>query len=378
MKTKILISLLIITSIITANIKARESSQIQSILLLIDVSGSMEGAKIDSVKNAAKSIIKMLLPCKAEFSVMGYSGASDNPIQFQHGFTTNKNELFTFIDKLKPNSNTPLGAALKAASYYFKANKNSASTKQTIILLGDGRSDDNISEALKELKERSSLIQCECIGFCIQNDKQAEEQLKLIAHETKGEYYVATEAANVIKAYIKSSIKTIIGDVPVVVRSVNGNLNLQKLANYNFQKITNQNWIVDSIQINVTPDIYTIAQFISGENVQDTLPKSIVFDSNKKVSLFINNGSSTDENTKWIEGRYFFDKNALTINLPEHYLRLVIKQFNSQSMILCVNRYKSHADSTIETSEEICDCGNKVLSGKPTILVYFSQPGCDH
>ena len=188
---------------------AKELKDIHSILLLIDVSGSMEGAKIDSVKSAAKSIINMLLPCNAEFSIMGYSGTEDNPIPYQINFTTNQNDLFSFIDKLKPASNTPLGAAIKAASFYFKANRNPASVRQTIVLLGDGRSDDNVSDALKQIKDRNSLIQCECIGFCIENDIQAKEQLKLIAAETNGEYYVATEATNVIKAYIKSSIKRI-------------------------------------------------------------------------------------------------------------------------------------------------------------------------
>ena len=358
--------------------EAKETKDLHSILLLIDVSGSMEGAKIDSVKSAAKSIIKMLLPCNTEFAVMGYSGSNDNPVPYKLGFTSHENELVSFINKLKPNSNTPLGAAIKIASFYFKANKNPASVKQTIILLGDGRSDDNVSEALKELKEQNSLIQSECIGFCIQNDSQAEEQLKLIASETKGEYYVATEATNVIKAYIKSSIKTMIGGIPVVVRSVNGNLSFPKITNYNFQKIINQNWIVDSIQINVTPDIYSIAQFIANENMQDTLPKSIVFDTNKKISLYISNGTEADANKKWVEGKYFIDRNALTINLPDHYLRLIIKKFTSQSLILCVNKYKNQVDSMIDAGEEVCDCGNKITAGKPTILVYFSQPGCDH
>ena len=358
--------------------KAQGSKDIHSILLLIDVSGSMEGAKIDSVKSAAKSIIKMLLPCNTEFSIMGYSGTEDNPVPYQLNFTTNENELFSFINKLKPNSNTPLGAALKIASFYFKANKNPSSLRQTIILLGDGRSDDNISEALKELKDRNSIIQCECIGFCIQNDKQAEIQLKQIARETMGEYYDATESSNVIKAYFKSSIKTIISNIPVEVRSVNNNLNFKSRSNYNFQKLTNQNWIVDSIQINVTSDIYNIAQFVANENMQDTLPKSIVFDNNKKISLFINNGSEYDINKKWVEGKYIIDKNILTINLPDHYIKLKIKKFDDKSLVLCVNKYKSQVDNMIEASEEVCDCGNKVSAGKPTILVYFSQPGCNH
>jgi uncharacterized protein with von Willebrand factor type A (vWA) domain len=130
------------------------SRDIQSILCLVDVSGSMKGAKIDSVKSAAKKIINMLLPCNTEFSILGYSGKSDKPIRYYKNFTTNRNELLTFIDSLQPGSNTPLAAALKTACFSFKNNKNPKSVKQTIILLCDGRSDDNITVALKELGER--------------------------------------------------------------------------------------------------------------------------------------------------------------------------------------------------------------------------------
>jgi Mg-chelatase subunit ChlD len=353
-----------------------ETKDMSSILLLIDVSGSMKGAKIDSVKSAAKSIINMLLPCNVEFSVMGYSGNEINPVPFHINFTNKQNELFDFIDKLQPNSNTPLGAALKTASFYVKANKNNASIKQTIVLLGDGRSDDNISEALKQIRDKKSLVQCECIGFCIENDKQAEVQLKQIALETKGEYYAATEATNVIHAYIKSSIKTIISDVPVVVREANGSLNFKPVKYANINMLTKQNWIVDSIQINVTSEIYPLAQLLTNENMQDTLPKSIVFDSNKAISLFIKNGTEANVNKKWIEGKYLIDRNAMTINLPNHFIKLIIKKLDSNSLVLCVNKYKSHIDNMLETGEEVCDCENEIESGRPTILVYFSLAGC--
>jgi uncharacterized protein YegL len=376
-KTYLLLLILFNISLFFQNTcKAETPNDTHSILFLIDISGSMKGAKIDSVKSATKRIISMLLPCNTEFAVMGYSGKIDNPVPYQLPFTTNKNELYSFIDSMQPNSNTPLGAGLKTASYYIKNYKNPKSIKQTIILLGDGRSDDNVTEALKELTERNAIIQCECIGFCIQYDKQAEQQLKQIALETKGEYYSATEATNVSKAFFKTSIKTIIGDIPVVVRNVNKSLNFKVNSNTNFYSMMNQNWIVDSIQVNALPDLYEIAYMITDENMQDTLPKSIVFDTKNKISLFINNGTKTDVNKKWTEGKYLIDKNSLIIHLSEHYLKLIVKKLEKQSMVLCVNKYKSLTDSMVEGGE-ICDCENTLTEGKATILIYLSQPGCN-
>jgi len=358
------------------NCKAQVSEGLQSVLCLVDISGSMKGQKIDSVKSATKKIINMLLPCNTEFSIMAYSGKSDKPIKYYKNFTTNKSELVSFIDSLQPEGNTPLGAALKSASFSFKNNKNPKSVKQTIILLCDGRSDDDIGNALKELKEKKSLIQCECIGFDIENDKQAEIQLNQIAHETAGEYYSATNVTNVIKAFFKSSIKTIIHDIPVVVRQSNGKNNFHPLSGNVYKLLTDQYWTVDSIQINVSEDIFDLAKTITDENMQDTLPKSIVFDNSKIISLFINNGSTSDVNKKWIDGKYLFDYNSLTINIQNHYLKLIIKQIEKNYLILCVNKYKDMQNDMIETDDEVCDCNNKMKENTPYIYVYFSKAGC--
>jgi len=336
----------------------------------------MRGPKIDSVKSATKRIINMLLPCNTEFSILGYSGKSDKPIKYYKNFTSNKFELLTFVDSLQPESNTPLAAALKSASFSFKNNKNPNSVKQTIILLCDGRSDDNITAALKELKERKSLIQCECIGFDIENDKQAQEQLKQIAHETGGEYYNAKDVSSVVKEFYKSGIKTIIHDVPVAVRISNGKTNFSILAGNVYKLLTNQYWILDSVQINISENLYDMTKMIADENIQDTFPKSIVFDNSKIISLFINNGTSTDINKKWIDGKFIFDFNSLAMNIQNHYLKLIIKKIEKKSLVLCVNKYKDTQNDMIETDEEICDCKNNMKEGIPYIFVYFSKAGC--
>jgi uncharacterized protein YegL len=359
--------------------KAQRPNQLHSILFLLDVSGSMKGTKIDSVKSATKKIIQMLLPCNTEFAIMAYSGKPDHPIHDQMNFTTNKDSLLTFVDGLKAEGETPLGAALKTACFYFKNNKNRASVRQTIILLGDGRSDDNITLALKDTKQKKSLIQCECVGFDIQYDNQAEQQLRQIASETGGEYYTANTVSNVIAAFLKSSIKTILGNVPVVVRKSPGTLNFPATIPSNSGKMmTKQSWIVDSIQINVSPDLFLVSSLITNENMQDTLPKSIVFDNSKRISFFINKGATADANKKWMEGDYHFYKNALTIHIQKHYLKLILKRIEEHNMVLCVNEYKDLENDMVETNDEICDCENKMAEGNPYILVYFSQAGCNY
>jgi uncharacterized protein YegL len=367
--------ILVILTLISMPTKAFANERMQSILFLIDISGSMKGPKIDSVKNATKRIVEMISPCGAEISVMGFCGEKDKPIAYQLNFTSDKEKILKFIDSLKPNGNTPLGAALKTATYYIKTNRNPKSVKQTIILLGDGRSDDNVAEVLKELTTKKSFIQCECIGFCVQNEKYAEQQLMDIAKATHGEYYISSAATNVYKAFLKTSIKAFIKDIPVEVRLLKKGFNFKEIAVADFKTIAEQAWVLDSIQINALPEIYNITSIITNENIQDTMPKALVFDANRKVSLFINNGTQADAYKKWIDGRYTFDRNTITINLPEHFIKMVVKKVDNKTLVLCVNKYRNLVDSMIEGGE-LCDCSNKPSSEKPTILVYFSRPGC--
>lgn len=356
----------------------RMPENLHSVLFLIDVSGSMTGAKIDSVKSATKQIVRMLVPCNTEFSVMAYSGKKENPTIFSLPFSTNEFELLTFIDGLKAEGGTPLGVAIKRGSFYFNSDKNTKSVQQTIILLSDGRSDDNISEALKELKERKSTIRCECIGFDIENDKPAQEQLKMIAKETGGEYYVASDVSNVVKAFLKSSIKTIIHEIPVEVRKSTEKFNFPTPSGNVYRMLTNQNWIVDSIQINVSDPLFDITQLIAEENMQDTLPKSLVFDNSRTVSLFINKGTDTDINKKWIEGTYRFDNNTLSITVQPYFLKLVVKKIEKNSMVLCVNKFRNLKGDMSEVSDVLCDCSNKLNTGQPYIFIYFSRAGCNY
>lgn len=375
------IGLLVLLSALSLQIysvseKPQVAGNLHSILFLIDVSGSMAGAKIDSVKSATKQIVRMLLACNTEFSVMAYSGKKETPSIVSLPFSSDEKKLYKFIDSLKTEGGTPLGAALKRGAFYFSGGKNPLSVQQTIILLSDGRSDDNISEALKELKERKSIIRCECIGFDIENDKPAQEQLKLISKQTGGEYYVASDVSNVIKAFLKSSIKTIIREIPVEVRKNTGKFNFPLLEGNVYRMLTNQNWIVDSIQINVSGQLFEVTEQVAEENMQDTLPKSLVFDNSNTVSLFINKGADTDSNKKWIDGYFRFDNNTLAITVHSYFLKLAIKKIEKNSLVMCVNKFRNLKGDMGDVGDVVCDCSNKMNGSQPYIFIYFSGAGC--
>lgn len=363
---------------IQGNAQMQQSSR--SILLLIDASGSMQGLKMDSVKSAAKQIITMMLPCNTEFAIMGFTGDKDNAVPFRLDFTTDKTSLFAFIDKLKPWGGTRIGAALKTGSLYLKAHSQiNKLSKPIIILLSDGRSDDNVYEAFNELNSRKSVFQTECIGYDLLKDKTAEDQLRFLASKTGGEYYSATDVSNVAKAFFKTTIKTIIREVPVVVRERTGDMNFVLNASEKVQKrLTSTNWFLDSIQINASPSTYEMAKMLTDDNMQDTLPKSLIFTNAKHVSLFINKGAnSQDEFQKWVDGNFTFVNNTLSISILQYYFKFVIKSIDKRTLVLCLNKFAFLSKDMKEPDDVYCDCTNKVPRDYPYIVVYFSKAGCE-
>ncbi|HEX2935568.1 MAG TPA: vWA domain-containing protein [Bacteroidales bacterium] len=359
--------------------KAQTNQTSRSILLLIDASGSMQGLKMDSVKSAAKQIITMMLPCNTEFAIMGFTGDKDNAVPFRLDFTTDRTNLFTFIDKLKPWGGTRIGAALKTGSLYLKSHSQiNKRSKPIIILLSDGRSDDNVYEAFNELNSRKSVFQTECIGYDLLKDKTAEDQLMFLASKTGGEYYSATDVTNVAKAFFKTTIKTIIREVPVVVRE-RTDMSFVLNASEKVQKrLTSTNWFLDSIQINASPSTYEMAKMMADDNIQDTLPKSLIFTNAKRVSLFIDKGAnSEDEFQKWVDGNFTFVNNTLSISILQYYFKFVIKSIDKRTLVLCLNKFAFLSKDMKEPDDVYCDCTNKVPRDYPYIVIYFSKAGCE-
>jgi uncharacterized protein YegL len=379
MKTKRywILTLLIL---LTFNIKSYSQKQgsLKSIMLIIDSSGSMQGVKMDSVKTAAKRIIKMLLPCNTEFAILGFTGDKVYPVPFRMDFSQDINKLYSFIDGLKPWGGTRIGDALKVGNLIFQNHmKMVKSSKQAIILLSDGLSDDNVIQAVKEIRLHKPYLAIDCIGYDLNKEKMAEDQLRQVASQTGGEYYQVTDVSKVGKAFIKSSLKVLVHDAPVSVRIFKDVPNFKIKSTDLYKSLVMQNWVLDSIQINVAESVYDMAESITSMNLQDTMPKMIVFDEVKKASLFINNINNGRIYTRWLTGDFAFSDNTFSLIINHYYFKFMIKSIDNNGMILCLNKFKFIIENANEPKDELCDCGTTVSEMNPYILVYFSKAGCE-
>ena len=80
-------------------------------MLLIDVSGSMDGTKLRSAKSAAIETIRKAIGSNTEIAVLAFEGDCQQPIHASIGFTRNENELIAFVNGLSATGGTPLATA---------------------------------------------------------------------------------------------------------------------------------------------------------------------------------------------------------------------------------------------------------------------------
>ena len=162
-----------------------------SLILLIDVSGSMDGTKLRSAKSAAIETIRKAIGSKTEIAVMAFEGDCQNPIHASIGFTRKESELIAFVKGLTAEGGTPLATALDATNRFMKQRKSSASRTQMILLLADG--DDtcgNLNTVLQDLKQNNLLYRHETVGLEVSGD--ARQQLQNIATQSGGNYHSAS------------------------------------------------------------------------------------------------------------------------------------------------------------------------------------------
>lgn len=126
--------------------------QKKQIVLVIDISGSMGGAKIANLQTAAKNFVtKMSTVSNTEIAIVAFSdqgiinpnlsGYSDGFVSLNSSNVANSNNITLVknsIDSLRANGATNTGDGLRNAAYLLSKSKDLASSK-TIVFMSDGQ-----------------------------------------------------------------------------------------------------------------------------------------------------------------------------------------------------------------------------------------------
>ncbi len=172
-----------------------KSSNVESsILFLLDISGSMEGEKLEALKQATMSVCKSAIEKKSEIAILTFGNNCRGPIVDIYPFTKDISNLGLFIDNLSTIGGTPMYEAYYVASEFMKNYSSRKSTNKVITLMTDGMADgcmSNLAKTLTKLKSKKILFKTQTIAFDVNENSVAYYDLKTISNFSKGNFYHA-------------------------------------------------------------------------------------------------------------------------------------------------------------------------------------------
>lgn len=178
-----------------------------SVILLIDISGSMAGYKLNSLIEAAYKTCQNAIINNAEISIITFSGSCYFPINSIMPFTKDINDVAAFLSNFQANGGTPLYEAYNDASGYMAKYSSKNSTNKVILLMTDGDANGctSLIKTLNDLKNKKTLYQTQCIAYDVSSYSNAYADLQKIATTSKGNFYYAESSNDLGLTFEKAS-----------------------------------------------------------------------------------------------------------------------------------------------------------------------------
>jgi outer membrane protein OmpA-like peptidoglycan-associated protein/uncharacterized protein YegL len=162
-----------------------------SVLFLLDVSGSMSGQKLETLKKATLSVGQKAIHNNSEVAILTFAGDCNQPIINAFPFSKNMDSLTLFTQKLRAVDGTPMYEAYHIACDYMKKFSNPKSKNKTITLMTDGNATGCtiLNDVLKSLEESGEVFKTQTIAYDVPIYSIAYNDLKQIATFSKGKFY---------------------------------------------------------------------------------------------------------------------------------------------------------------------------------------------
>jgi uncharacterized protein YegL len=178
--------------------------------LIVDISGSMEGERIDSVKYAVRQVIQMLDESQM-FFVVAFSGLANVVSKLAPATPQNKGMADSAVRRLEARGGTAMSTGLEAARKQFELAPNAI---HQAIFLTDGKNavedDQYLTEALNHC---DGAFQCECRG--VGTDWQVQ-QLQRISQRLLGSAKIISTPDAIegdFRETLKSNLSRTVSDV---------------------------------------------------------------------------------------------------------------------------------------------------------------------
>ena len=154
------------------NYKAPEAKKLP-VILLLDVSGSMSGAKIDSLYDATIDMIETFAAAQAKEQIIDVAIITfgDN-VELHTRYTPVKDLQAKGISKFRASGMTPMGTALKMAKDMIDDKQETPSRiyRPAVVLVSDGAPNDDWKGPMERFITDGRSAKCQRFAVAIGND----------------------------------------------------------------------------------------------------------------------------------------------------------------------------------------------------------------
>jgi len=161
-------------------INPKDTNLMQSVVLVVDVSGSMSGTNIDLAQKAITEFINLTPFTFTELAILTFN----SDLYVNQDFTRNKNKLLNAVNRLRAGGGTNYDVALlddKNSALNLTSTRNNS--KPVIIFLTDGLSSANHQQVASIANSQGAKIYTITLNMPIPND------LAEITLQTNAKYY---------------------------------------------------------------------------------------------------------------------------------------------------------------------------------------------
>jgi len=186
-----------------------QTAQKSSLVLLLDISGSMGGSKMIAMQKAATEVCLNALENNTEVAVLAFEGDCYQPVREYSTFSIDPKELTDFIENLRVAGGTPMYEALQVAGEYLKNYSSYDSKFKSVILMSDGDASGciKIDQMFSYLKKINFKHKVYTIALEVNEYSMAYSDLVLIAKRTGGEFFHAESADDLGSAFAQATNK---------------------------------------------------------------------------------------------------------------------------------------------------------------------------
>jgi uncharacterized protein YegL len=179
------------------------------VVLLLDVSSSMEGAKIDSLNMAVREMLDAFQHAAGEISIVLSVITFGGEVKCLYDPPYKKPVEIEWVD-LQSNSMTPMGTALKMAKAMIEDKDTTKGSwyRPLIILVSDGQPNDSWEQPMETFIKGGRSSKCDRMAMAIGHDAD-ESVLNRFTEGTSNPLFYAHNAKDIQKFFKLVTMSTI-------------------------------------------------------------------------------------------------------------------------------------------------------------------------